>query len=102
MSGTYLFPITFDHLRDFLLFKFIVLCHIYVGYFSINFCERLSFNPFFCTLVHFTIVFFTCYGFTSHSIVLPMSISARDFDLVVFVLGVIFMSLLQLHIKVLA
>ena len=50
-------PITFDHLRYCLLFKFILLCHIYVGCTNISFYERLSFNPFWSTFVHFTISF---------------------------------------------
>ena len=44
------------------LFKFTLVFfmrHILVGRTNISFCERLNFNPFMRTFVHFTIVFFT-------------------------------------------
>ena len=56
-------------------------CQIYVGFTNILFCEKLSFNPFIRTFVHFTIVLLTWYYFTSYSILLPMSISALVFRL---------------------
>ena len=44
--GLIWFPFNFDnHLRACLLFKFILLLHIYVGYTNMSFCEWLSFNP---------------------------------------------------------
>ena len=82
--------ITFDHLRNHFLFKFILFCHVYIGYTNISFYEQLIFNTFCCTFLYFTIVVLNWYDFTSYSIVLPLSIYDRYFDLVVFFLGVLF------------
>ena len=69
-----------NHLRDILLFKFILLRHIHIGYNNIYLRERLSFNTFIRTFVHSTIVALTWYSFTSYDIVLPTSISALVFQ----------------------
>ena len=55
-----------------------------------SFCERLNFNPFSRTFVHFNIVILTWYDFTSYSIVLPMSISALALRLWSIFLGILF------------
>ena len=53
-SGTYIFPIKiWNCLYDRFLFKFVLLCHIFVVYTNISFCERLSSNPFSCIFVTF-------------------------------------------------
>ena len=52
---------------------------ILVGYTNISFYERLKYNPFRSTYLHFTIIVLTWYDFTLYSIVLPTSISARGF-----------------------
>ena len=79
-SETYIFPIQILHrLRDRFFYKFLLLRQIYIGYTNISFCEKLSFNTFSCTFVHFTIIIFSWYDFTSYSILLRMSISARFF-----------------------
>ena len=98
--GLIFYPIKFDHLCDRFLYKFILLRNIHVDYTSISFCYLLIFNSFCCTFVHFTIVVFTWYDFTSYYILLPMSISARVFWPWSIFLGVLFMSLLKFHIKV--
>ena len=79
-SRTYNFPIQiWNILRDFFLFKFVLLCHILVVYTNLSFCEQFNINPFYCTFVHFTIVILTWHDFTSYSMVLPNSISDRLF-----------------------
>ena len=75
--GLILCPFKIDiHLHDRLLFEFILLCHMYVGYTKIFLCERLSFNLFSRTFEKFTIVVLILYDFTPYSIVLPISISS--------------------------
>ena len=59
------------------------------------FCERLNFNTFMRTFIHFTIVVLTFYDFTSYFILLPISISARVFMLCSFIVGVLFMTILE-------
>ena len=72
-SGTYIYLNTnFNLLRDGFLFKFVLLLHILVSHTNIFFCERLNFNIFMGTFVHFDIVVLTRYDFTSYSIVFPM------------------------------
>ena len=79
-SGTYSFPIQiWNHLRDRFIFKFVLVRQILVGYTNVYFCERLNFNPFSCTFVHFNIVVLTWHDFTPYFIVFTMSISARVF-----------------------
>ena len=56
--------------------RFNLFCHIYIGSTNISFCERLSCILFNCTCVILTIVFLTRCDFTSYSIVLPISISS--------------------------
>ena len=74
--GLISFPFTFENnLHYCLLFKFIFLRHIIVAYTNIYFWEQLIFKPFSPTFVHFTIVIFTWYDFTSYYIVLPISVS---------------------------
>ena len=53
-----------NHLRNRFISKFILLRHVYVGYSNISFRERLSFNTFSHTFVHFTIAVLTWYDFT--------------------------------------
>ena len=60
--------------------NFNLLCHIYIGFTNVSFCERLSYNPFNRTSVLFTIVFLTWYETKSYYIVLPISISALIFQ----------------------
>ena len=76
--------------RDRFLFNLILLHHIYVGYTNMCSCERLCFNLFCCTFVHFTIVVLTWYKFTSYSIVLPMSFSVLFIRTWSICLGVLF------------
>ena len=61
--------------------RFNFLCHFYVGFANISFCESLSYNPFNCTSVLFTLFFLTWYDLTSYSISFPKSISALAFRL---------------------
>ena len=75
-SGNLIFHIQiWNRLRDCFLFKFILLRHICVGYTNTSFCDKLSFNPFSCTILYFDILFLTWYDFTSYSIELSMSVS---------------------------
>ena len=60
-----------NRFRDCFMFKFVLLRHILVGDTNVSFYERLNFNPFMCTIVHFNIDVLTWYDFTSYSIVLP-------------------------------
>ena len=70
------YPFQFEsHLNDWLLFQFILLCHIHVDYTNIYFCEWLNFNTLSRTFIYCTIVIFTWYDFTPYYIVLPTSIS---------------------------
>ena len=78
--GLILCPLKSDnHLHERLLFNYILLCHMYVGYTNIYFCERLSFNTFSLTFMHFNIVVLSWYDFAPYYILLPMSISALVF-----------------------
>ena len=52
-----------NRLCDWLIFKFDLLHHILVGHTNISFYERLNFNPFMRTFVHFTIAVLTWYDF---------------------------------------
>ena len=80
-SGDFILPLQIlNRLRDCFIFKFVLLRHIIVGNTNVFFRERLDFNPFIFTFVHFTVVVFIWYYFTSYSIILPMYISARVFD----------------------
>ena len=69
----------FNRLRDCLFFQFFLLRRILVDYTNLSLCGWLNFNPFSRTFVHFIIVALTWHDFTSYSILLPMSISARVF-----------------------
>ena len=80
MSGTYIFSLKLEnHLHYCFLFKFFLLRQINVDCTNISLCERLRFNSFSHTFLHFTIVILTWYDFTSQYMVLPMSISAWVF-----------------------
>ena len=62
----YIPPFKFEsHLHYCFLFKFVLLCHILVGYTNIFLCERLIFNLFSHTFVHLTIVVLNSYDSTS-------------------------------------
>ena len=54
------------------MFHFVSLFHLLVGHGNGYFCERLTVNPFSCTLVHFTIVIMTWYAYLLYYVVLPM------------------------------
>ena len=78
--GTYILTIKiWNRLRDCFTYKFVLLRHILVGYTNVYFCDKLNFNTFSRTFVHFTIFVLTWNDFTSYSILLSMSISARAF-----------------------
>ena len=62
-------------LRNSFIFKFVLLHHILVVHTKIFSYERLNFNTFSRTYVHFIIVILTWHDFTSYSLVLPTSIS---------------------------
>ena len=62
-----------------ILRRFNLLLHNYVGFTNIYICERLSYNPFNCISIIFTVVFFTWCDLTSYSIILPISIYALVF-----------------------
>ena len=51
--GLIFWPITFGHLFGRFLFKFILFCHVYIGYTNISFYEQLIFNTFCCTFLYF-------------------------------------------------
>ena len=72
-------PITFDYLRDRVLFEVILLCNICIVYINVSFSELKRFKPYCCMFVHFTIAVLTWYEFTSFSIILLMSISVWVF-----------------------
>ena len=79
-SGTSILPIQiWNRLHDRFLFKFF-LHNILVGCAKLSFCERLTFNTFSHTFVHFTIVILTSHDFMSFYIVLHVSISDRFFQ----------------------
>ena len=76
-NKNYILPIpSWNWLSDSFLFRFNLMRHIYVDYTNMSFYERLNFNPFCCTFVHFTIIVLIWYDITSYTIVLPMSIYA--------------------------
>ena len=81
---------------------FVSLHHILIGYTSTSFYECLNNNHFSCTFMHFTILLLDWDYFTSYSIALPMSIFVLVFHTLIFVLGVLFTSLLKFHIEVFA
>ena len=79
--GFYILPVKNSNcLCDLFIFKFALLRHIIVGYTNIDLYERLNFDPFIHTFVHFTIVVLNWCYFTSYSIVLLMSVSYRLFQ----------------------
>ena len=74
--GTYIFPIQIrNHLRDCLIFRFVLLWHILVGHTKISFFEGLHSNPFMLTFVYCTKVVLTWYDFMSYYKVSPTAIT---------------------------
>ena len=70
MSGTYtFFKFLFEnHLRDQLIFKFILLHHIHICYKNMSLYEWLSFITFSHTFVRFAIVILNFYAFTPYGV----------------------------------
>ena len=58
------------HLSEFILFKYLFLRHMHVGYTNVSFVSDLCFNDFGSTYVEFTIAVLTWYDLISYSLVM--------------------------------